>query len=89
MRWLDRRRTTVTVSAPAFREVLPIAPRAVTIDFITHSRKYVIVELDPNLTLQDFNGTPGIWRLVMQDRNKAPLHGHQSCRWSDRYLCCQ
>ena len=62
--------TTVTVSAPAFREILPISPRSVTVDLITHTRKYVIVELDPNLTLQDFNDsrTSGGWS---QDRNKA------------------
>lgn len=62
--------TTVTVSAPAFREILPISPRSVTVDLITHTRKYVIVELDPNLTLQDFNDSPNIWRLV-QACNKA------------------
>ena len=61
-----------TPVAPAFREVLPIAPRAVTVDFISHTRKFLIVELDPALTLQDLNDHPEIWRLVLQDRNKAP-----------------
>ena len=56
---------------PEHREILPIKPIAVTIDFITHSRKFVIVEVDPTLTLQDFNDRPNIWRLVQQDRNKA------------------
>ena len=63
--------TTATVSATAFREVLLIRASSVTIDFTTHTRKFVIVELDPALTLQDFNDHPNIWRLVMQDRNKA------------------
>jgi hypothetical protein len=53
------------------REVLPISPRSVTIDLITHSRRYVIVQLDPAITLDDIGNKPELWRLVQQDRNKA------------------
>jgi hypothetical protein len=52
------------------REVLPLKLSAVTVDNITHTRKYVIVEVGA-LSLQDFNDRPDVWRLIQQDRNKA------------------
>jgi hypothetical protein len=58
-------------TTPAGREILPIKPSSVTIDFVTHTRKYMIVDIDPTLTLQDFNDHPNIWRLVQRDSKKA------------------
>jgi len=60
-----------TASTTPEREILPIAPRSVTIDQITFSRKYAIVALESSITLDDCGNKPELFRLVQQDRNKA------------------
>jgi hypothetical protein len=61
----------VKATTPTEREVLPIAPRSVTIDQKTFSRKYVIVTLDPAIVPQHITDNPSLWRLVQRDQNKA------------------
>jgi hypothetical protein len=62
-----------TQQAPsAEREILPISPRSLKVDFITQTRRYLIVELDPALVLQDFNDhADKIWRQIQ--RSNTPL----------------
>src|SRR5262245_45211066 len=58
---------------PAERDVKPIKPDAVTIDLKSHTRKWVIVDLDPGITLQDLNDRPNIWQQVQGDRQGRAL----------------
>jgi hypothetical protein len=37
------------------REILPISPRSLRVDFVTQSRRHFICELDPAIVLQDLN----------------------------------
>lgn len=54
------------------------------VDQITHTRKYLICELDPAIALQDLNDRPDLWRLVLQDRAKAPApNDHIELRSAD------
>src|SRR5262249_20970954 len=64
--WLPRLK-----SKKLSHDVLSIRPASVTIDFKMHTRKYLNVELDPAVTLQDFNDRPDLWRLCQQNPNKA------------------
>jgi hypothetical protein len=65
-----------TPPAPsAEREILPISPRSLKVDFTTQTRRYLIVELDPALVLQDLNDhADTIWRLVQRGRTPVGPH---------------
>lgn len=59
----------------AEREILPISPRSLKVDLTTQTRRYLIVELDPALVLQDLNDhADSLWRLVQ--RGQTPVGPH-------------
>jgi hypothetical protein len=61
-----------TAPTPEHREILPISPRSVQLDYATHTRRYWVVTLDPSITLDDIGNRPELWRLCLQDKNKSP-----------------
>src|SRR5262245_19046725 len=61
--------TTAPTPAPEVREVLPISPRSVQLDYATHTRRYWVVTLDPSSTLDDIGNKPELWRLCQADKN--------------------
>ena len=55
-----------TESNATMRETLPVAPRNVVLDMTSQTRHFWIVELDPEITLDDLGNRPDIWRTCLQ-----------------------
>ena len=55
----------------AERKVPVIKPNAVTIQSAGQSYKTAVVNLPEDLTFQDLNDSPEVWKLVQADMNKA------------------